>query len=208
MQDGNGIGNGMSRCSALALVLLVECGQRPPPAPATPPPMVTERPSGSVASLLTTPPPATSEVAKPVVDDAQADGAPLHEGIQLGSKTPPGAATAPFAIYVNGMDKRIHPLFAESFLRSLDRFPPEHPLSDKGLVTRVEIILGTNGHLERVGIIKGSGVTAFDIGVLDSIFRAAPFDRPPVAILSTDGKVHVQWEFHRDPASSCNVFRE
>jgi len=43
------------------------------------------------------------------------------------------------------MHNRIHPIFAESFLESLDGLPATHPMNDKHLVTRLEIVLALAG---------------------------------------------------------------
>ena len=89
------------------------------------------------------------------------------------------------------MHNRIHPIFAESFLESLDSLPAGHPMNDKHLVTKLEIVLTREGHLKKMGIVKTSGITAFDIAALDSVDRAQPFGPPPNAIVSPDGNVYL-----------------
>ena len=86
------------------------------------------------------------------------------------------AASSPFATYLNGMHNRIHPIFADAFLSSLDNLPATHVLNDQHLVTRLEIVLTKEGHIVKLGVIKTSGVTAFDIAALDSVQRASPFE--------------------------------
>jgi len=103
------------------------------------------------------------------------------------------------------MHNRIHPIFAEAFLESLDRLPPDHPMNDQTLVTRLEIVLTKEGRLKRMGIVKNSGVTAFDIAALDAVDRAQPFGPPPNAIISPDGNVYLHWEFHRDQVYACST---
>ena len=41
-----------------------------------------------------------------------------------GNQTALNTAAVPFASYLNGMHNRIHPIFADSFLGSLDGLPP------------------------------------------------------------------------------------
>jgi TonB family protein len=103
------------------------------------------------------------------------------------------------------MHNRIHPIFADSFLESLDSLPPNHPMNDQHLVTRLEIILTKDGHLRKMGIVKTSGLTAFDVAALDAIDRAQPFGPAPNAIVSPDGNVYLQWEFHRDEVYACST---
>jgi TonB family protein len=125
--------------------------------------------------------------------------------VKPGNQTALNTAAAPFATYLNSMHNRIHPIFADSFLASLDNLPPTHTLNDVHLITRLEIVLTRDGHIVKMGIVKTSGVTAFDIAALDSVQRASPFGPPPGAIVSTDGQVYLHWEFHRDEVYACST---
>jgi TonB family protein len=119
---------------------------------------------------------------------------------------PFGGAAAAFAAYVNAMHDRIHPGFADRFLASLDKLPSTHPLNNILKVsTRVEVVLGRDGHIARLGIVKSSGVTAFDVVALDAVDCAQPFGPVPAAIVSADGYVYVHWEFRRDAAIACST---
>jgi hypothetical protein len=57
----------------------------------------------------------------------------------------------------------------------------------------------------KLGIVKTSGITAFDIAALDSVHRAQPFGPAPGAIVSPDGNVYLHWEFHRDEVFACST---
>ena len=125
--------------------------------------------------------------------------------VKEGNQTALNTAQVPFASYLNGMHNRIHPIFAESFLESLDSLPANHPMNDQELVTRLEIVLTKDGHLKKMGIVKASGVTTFDIAALDSVDRAQPFGPAPSAIVSPDGNVYLHWEFHRNEVYACST---
>jgi TonB family protein len=125
--------------------------------------------------------------------------------VKPGNQTALNTAAVPFASYLNGMHNRIHPIFADSFLESLDGLPANHPLNDQHLVTRLEIVLTKDGHLRKMGIVKTSGITAFDIAALDAVDRAQPFGPAPNAIVSPDGNVYLHWEFHRDEVYACST---
>jgi hypothetical protein len=56
-----------------------------------------------------------------------------------------------------------------------------------------------------MGIVKTSGITAFDIAALDAVDRAQPFGPAPNAIVSPDGNVYLHWEFHRDEVYACST---
>lgn len=119
--------------------------------------------------------------------------------VQLGNQTALNTAASAFGSYLSMIHNRIHPIFADSFLGSLDNLPAGHPMNNKDLSTEVEIVLDQeSGNVVRMGVTKFSGITAFDIAALDSVKRAAPFGTPPRAIVSPDGKVYLHWEFHRN----------
>lgn len=125
--------------------------------------------------------------------------------VKPGNQTALNTAAVPFATYINGIHNRIHPIFADTFLASLESLPPSNVLSDLKLMTRLEIVLSKDGHIVKMGIDKTSGVTAFDIAALDSVQRASPFGPAPNAIVSPDGQVYLHWEFHRDEIYACST---
>jgi len=125
--------------------------------------------------------------------------------VRAGNQTALNTAQVPFASYLNGMHNRIHPIFADSFLGSLDGLPVDHPMNNQHLVTRLEIVLTKEGRLKKMGVVRTSGITAFDIAALDAVDRAQPFGVAPKAIVSGDGNVYLHWEFHRDEVYACST---
>jgi len=125
--------------------------------------------------------------------------------VKPGNQTALNTAQSPFATYLVTMHNRIHPIFADAFLGSLDGLPKSHPLNDSKLLTTLEIVLSREGRLVKMGIVRTSGITAFDIAALDSVQRASPFGPAPKAIVSTDGNVYLQWQFHRDEVFACST---
>lgn len=127
--------------------------------------------------------------------------------VRIGDATALNAARVPFATYLNSIHNRIHPIFADSFLVSLDRLPASSPLNNQDMHTELEIALSQDdGHIVRMGVTKTSGVTAFDIGALESVQRASPFGTPPKSIVSWDGRVYLHWEFWRNPYYACSTY--
>jgi TonB family protein len=110
-----------------------------------------------------------------------------------------------FAQYLNAMHNRLHPVFADSFLGSLEQLPCDNPLSDPKLATELEIVVAPDGHIARIGVVKPSGMTTFDVGTLVAVRRAAPFEPTPPAIQSTDGNLYLRWKFQRDEVFSCTT---
>jgi TonB family protein len=110
-----------------------------------------------------------------------------------------GPTMSPFASYVGAMDGRIHPFFAARFLAA---FVPE---PRPPVVVRLEIVLGGDGAIRRMGVVRSSGLTAFDIDALEAVACAAPFAEPSPMLRSPDGNVYLHWEFHSDPVFSCST---
>jgi TonB family protein len=126
--------------------------------------------------------------------------------VRPGNQTALNTGRSAFASYLIAMHKRIHPIFADSFLGSLDQLPATHPLNDPRLRTEIEIILEQkSGDLVRMGVTNASGTVAFDIAALESVRRAAPFGQPPPEVVSPDGNVYVHWAFRRN-TEACSTF--
>ncbi len=124
--------------------------------------------------------------------------------VKPGNQTSLNAARVPFASYINMMHNRIHPIFADGFLGSLGKLDADDKLNNLKLATHMELVLdGETGAVVRAGIVRGSGVTAFDVAALSSAKSAGPFGKAPDVIVSPDGKVYVHWEFYRDPYFAC-----
>ena len=127
--------------------------------------------------------------------------------VKPGNQTALNTARVPFASYLNQIHLRIHPLFAESFLDSLDQLPASHPMNRQDITTNLEIVLDRDeGRIQRMGVTKTSGVTAFDVAALEAVHRAQPFGTPPREIVSPDGNVYFHWEFHRNREEACSTY--
>lgn len=125
--------------------------------------------------------------------------------VQLDNITSLNGARSPFATYIHTMHNRIHPIFAEEFLKVFNGLPTGEQLNPD-LTTHLEIILDRNGgKIVRMGVTESSGVTAFDLAALAAVHRASPFGKAPDVIVSPDGNVYIHWEFHRDPRDACTT---
>jgi TonB family protein len=209
---------------ALATTACAERAAAPPASPS----VVVVPPAPAVTAKLRTPsPPIVSVSAAQLANERKRDeqrrgghheqwspseGTAWHDALEnyvssvrLGNQTALNTAAVPFASYLNAMHNRIHPIFADSFLGSLDSLPKQHPMNDPKVMTRIEIVVSKGGNLVKMGIIKASGITAFDIAALESVNRAQPFGPAPDSIASADGNVYVHWEFHRDEVFACST---
>jgi TonB family protein len=127
--------------------------------------------------------------------------------VKPGNQTALNTARVPFASYLNQIHNRLHPIFADSFLASLDHLPGSHAMNRPDISTNLEIVLDQEeGRVVRMGVTKTSGVTAFDIAALEAVQRAQPFGMPPRQIVSPDGNVYFHWEFYRDPFYACSTY--
>jgi TonB family protein len=96
------------------------------------------------------------------------------------------------------MHRQIHELWAFGFMAGLDAKPSSNPLNNPSLVAKVEIVLDQKGNVDRVNMVRSSGLTVYDAAAIDVVYSAAPYPAPPPAILSGNGKVYVHWTFHRN----------
>ncbi len=119
--------------------------------------------------------------------------------VKLGNQQELGTRRSPFAGYITAMHRQIHKLFAFGFLQDIEsKFDNKGPYSDQSLSATLEIVLKSDGSVDKVGIVRTSGVMGFDVAAIDSVMSSAPFPTPPREIRSTNGKVYLHWRFNRD----------
>lgn len=118
--------------------------------------------------------------------------------VKPGNQTALNTRAAPFAQFITRMHRQIHELWAFGFMAALDGKPSNNPLNDPGLVAKLEIILDQKGNVDRVNMVRSSGLTVYDAAAIDVVYSAAPYPPPPPPILSGNGKVYIHWTFHRN----------
>ena len=116
----------------------------------------------------------------------------------VGRESELGTRAHPYAAYIAEMHRSIHKLWAFSFLPSLDSRGALDPYNDMTRWTMISIVLSDSGVVEAANIARPSGYLPFDAAAWDVVMTAGPFPKPPEAIRSHDGKVYVDWVFHRD----------
>jgi hypothetical protein len=124
--------------------------------------------------------------------------------VRPGNQAELGTRASPFAAYITAMHRQIHKLFTLGFLSDIE-LRSDSVYANEQLWTQLEIVVKGDGSVERVGIVHGSGLLAFDVAAIDSVMSAAPFPTPPSAIKSANGKVYLDWQFHRDERA-CGTF--
>ncbi|HVY49780.1 MAG TPA: TonB C-terminal domain-containing protein, partial [Minicystis sp.] len=125
--------------------------------------------------------------------------------VKPGDKTALNAAAAPFATYLVTIHNKIHPLFADRELDSMDK-STQREFQDPKMYAIAELVIAPDtGRVIRRGIVKNSGSTAYDIIVLKAIDASGPYGKAPDAIVSPDGKVYLHWEFHRNHFDACST---
>jgi TonB family protein len=177
----------------------------------------------TVPTVVTLPRPNAEEGVAPSMEadagtdaDASPSGAPTAEigagdarcsapDDLLATALPPAGTGAAVPAYLTAMHSRIHPVFASSLAAIEAAWAKNGLRADPRMVTRVEIVLTKKGDLVKMGIVKTSGLTAFDIEALAAIDHARPFGPAPAALQSADGRVYVQWDFHRDASCACTA---
>jgi TonB family protein len=125
--------------------------------------------------------------------------------VRPGNQTALKTRANPFAVYLARMHRRIHELWGFGFLEDLDSKPSDHPMNDWDLWTNVEISVNPDGSVNKVTIVRTSGVLDFDVAALDTVLSAAPYDETPEEIRSADGRVYMRWGFYRN-WRQCGTF--
>ena len=105
---------------------------------------------------------------------------------------------APFAQFIARMHRQIHEKWAFGFLNQMDVSFRDSPMNDLRLVAKLEIVLDGEGNVDKIAMVRTSGITGFDGAAVSAVYAAAPFPTPPTAILSGNGKVYIHWKFHRN----------
>jgi TonB family protein len=96
------------------------------------------------------------------------------------------------------MHRQIHEKWAFGFLTQMDTSFRDSPMNDLKLVAKLEIVLDGEGNVDKIAMVRTSGITGFDGAAISAVYAAAPFPTPPTAILSGNGKVYIHWKFHRN----------
>jgi TonB family protein len=118
--------------------------------------------------------------------------------VRPGNQTALNTRAAPFAAFIARMHRNIHELWGFGFLEDLDRKSMADPLNNLTLMTKLEIVLNGDGTIDKITVVRASGLTQFDVAAIDAVYSAAPFADPPREIRSGNGKIYVHWSFHRD----------
>jgi TonB family protein len=118
--------------------------------------------------------------------------------VKPGNQTALNTRAAPFAQFITRMHRKIHELWAFGFMAGMDSKPTSLPLNNPALVAKLEIVLDGQGNVDRVAVVRSSGLTIYDSAAIDVVFSAAPYPTPPPTILSGNGKVYIHWTFHRN----------
>ena len=115
-----------------------------------------------------------------------------------GNQTELNTRAAPFAQFIARMHRQIHEKWAFGFLTQMDTSFRDSPMNDLKLIAKLEIVLDGEGNVDKIAMVRTSGITGFDTAAISAVYDAAPFPAPPTAILSGNGKVYIHWKFHRN----------
>jgi TonB family protein len=125
--------------------------------------------------------------------------------VKVGNQTALRSRKHPFARYIAQIHRKVHDLWAWGYLDQLDTRSRSHPLNDEKLWTRVEIVLHSDGRIDKIRTVRTSSNLVFDAAAREIMYASAPFPNPPRSIRSGNGKIYIQWAFHRD-ARACGTF--
>jgi TonB family protein len=118
--------------------------------------------------------------------------------VKPGNQTALNARAAPFAAYIARMHRSIHRLWGFGQLEDWDEKPGSNPFNNQDLLTTLEMVLNTDGTVDKITIVRASGFTAYDVAAIDVAYSAGPYPDPPREIRSANGKIYIHWRFYRD----------
>jgi len=125
--------------------------------------------------------------------------------VRPGNQTALNARADPFAAYIASMHRRIHRRFAEDFSLHLPSTVQAVLPSNPDMHTKLEIAIGPNGNIARIGVVATSGDILFDFGAYNAVMASQPFEIPPENIRSPDGLVYMHWGFYANHRQ-CGTF--
>ncbi|HVV52660.1 MAG TPA: TonB family protein, partial [Polyangia bacterium] len=118
--------------------------------------------------------------------------------VKPGNQTALNTRAAPFAAYIARMHRSIHELWGFGQLEEWDEKPSGSPYNNRNLMTELEFVLNSDGTIDRIGVVRSSGLLEYDVAAVDVAYTAGPFPDPPREIRSANGKIYVHWHFYRD----------
>lgn len=103
------------------------------------------------------------------------------------------------ADYQRKLHAHIHKRWADNFLRLIgEQIPAANPLNEPGRIAEADVTIDGNGQLLAARVTTASGFAGFDDAITEVLQDSVPFPRPPMAVRSDDGLLHVHWVFARD----------
>ncbi|HVZ90005.1 MAG TPA: TonB C-terminal domain-containing protein, partial [Polyangia bacterium] len=118
--------------------------------------------------------------------------------VKPGNQTALNTRAAPFAAYIARMHRSIHELWGFGQLEEWDEKSLSAPVNDRNRMTELEIVLNGDGTIDKVTVVRGSGLLEYDVAAIDVAYSAGPYPDPPREIRSANGKIYVHWRFYRD----------
>ena len=106
--------------------------------------------------------------------------------------------------FLTGLHHQIHPLWT-ALWTSPDRSRANDPFRDQSLWACVEVVVDSDGRVERASIVRSSGLAAYDELAAKAFHDTGPFPAPPSELKSADGKAHLHWNLHRDE-NACGTW--
>jgi len=118
--------------------------------------------------------------------------------VKPGNQTALNTRAAPFAAYIARMHRSIHQLWGFGQLEDWDEKSGSSPFNNPNLLTTLEMVLNGDGTIDKVTIVRSSGLLDYDVAAIDVAYSAGPYPDPPREIRSANGKIYIHWRFYRD----------
>jgi TonB family protein len=78
----------------------------------------------------------------------------------------------------------------------ISQIPYRRGITPGEYVTQVDVVYDSSGQLIDVRLLKSSGISEFDLAVIQTWRQLGKMPNPPKDLLDTQGEVHTGWSFH------------
>lgn len=84
----------------------------------------------------------------------------------------------------------------KSAIETFERHKLLNRVGNKNWITQAVFLLNPEGRLQKVLVLKESGVSSFDAAVIDTFKEVLIFPNPPKEMIESDGLIHLKYSFN------------
>jgi TonB family protein len=123
-------------------------------------------------------------------------GNQLNKNVELGQFTALNTDRHLYYSFYSRIEELIRPPWEEKVSAESRRVSGQKLIVPKnGWTTRIDVILNASGQLNRVILLKGSGIKGLDEAAIEAFYKANFFPHPPKEMIGEDGTIVLKYIF-------------